>query len=185
MIIVWIQKHMINQGIYFDDNVYNDCALAALGKEYLVQAKKSLPRFTDCLSMAKEASKNFRSKASKRTKAEVVCQFTGDGRLFSNSGDHNKEVGLALLEGYRQITLATWPAPKSDVLRDMTSPNDHNTIRHLTAHQIAYVGVKENYTILARGAEQDAVTAQYQETVADLEEPCFNSKYVKLRTGLN
>lgn len=142
MIIVWIQKHMINQGIYFDDNVYNDCALAALGKEYLVQAKKSLPRFTDCLSMAKEASKNFRSKASKRTKAEVVCQFTGDGRLFSNSGDHNKEVGLALLEGYRQITLATWPAPKSDVLRDMTSPNDHNTIRHLTAHQIAYVGVK-------------------------------------------
>ena len=45
-------------------------------------------------------------------------------------------------QAFRQIIYATWPVPKSAVLGDRMVFDSYDDMKHLTAHQVAYVDVK-------------------------------------------
>ena len=68
-----------------------------------------------------------------------MCFVAGDYRCATNRVED--EDDFFACEAFRQIVHATWPVPRCDVLRDMVydTPDD---MKHLTAHQVAYVDVK-------------------------------------------
>ncbi|DBA98531.1 TPA: hypothetical protein ACH3X1_014337 [Trebouxia sp. C0004] len=161
MAVAYMHKCMLEEGFYFSSSVYDECAVQCLGKGNIVDAKQDLTKFTHTHNMAKDAARNFRSEVAKRVRAEVLKHYVGDDKVWDYDMENfDQEMAEDLLAGdqyrvattgaadffgnnlFRQILYNAFPLSRSELAsRNIWALPEDNI--QLTAHQIAFVDVKE------------------------------------------
>ncbi|DBA88279.1 TPA: hypothetical protein ACH3X1_016540 [Trebouxia sp. C0004] len=188
---------------------YQACVLHVLGKENLPAAKQNLKEYLAIIEMAQNATRNIKSSITKRVKAEVEKEWTGDGKLYVWSEEKDSVVldndfaecmlmddsymtnGQAEADpvessSYRKILYETFPLSKLE--RQFLDPAvlPYDQISHLTAHQISFADckvqslMKGEQNLPQQGEPAESVRQHYQRRVDFFESTSFHSLYIQI-----
>ncbi|DBA77114.1 TPA: hypothetical protein ACH3X1_009693 [Trebouxia sp. C0004] len=148
MVNDFMDRHMVSKGFYPSMPDYQACVLHVLGKENLPAAKQNLKEYLAIIEMAQNATRNIKSSITKRVKAEVEKEWTGDGKLYVWSEEKDSVVLDNDFAEPRQILLnpaatekSSETFPLSKLERQFLDPAvlPYDQISHLTAHQISLI----------------------------------------------